>query len=354
MRGSGYTIYQTSTDLNARIGENYPATPLDIPGFVYNENPANPVDGNPPLASGDLTEDGLSLNLYYDRILYPYEFRFLEYGTPNPVAEPVSDTARYQDKVTQEAKTVPGYTLVEGTKNPQTITIAMEEGTAAVNNVRTFYYVAETVNISYRIVGPTGCGSLDNYQDNTVKVIDGTVIGSTPTASAGFKFVGWFKDEACTEAADASWIVADNKLTPDKTKNYGTEETPAMGYEAATYYAKFEADVADLTITKHGYVATDGEQSFIFTVTGPDGFSKKIVIQGNGTVVLTGLKIGEYTVTEDTAWSWRYTPESGSVSITLKPGETNAVTYVNERTNDKWLGDDSYVKNVFTKTVSGN
>ena len=65
-------------------------------------------------------------------------------------------------------------------------------------------------------------------------MIDGTVIGSTPTASAGFKFVGWFKDEACTEAADASWIVADNKLTPDKTKNYGTKETPAMGYEAAT------------------------------------------------------------------------------------------------------------------------
>ena len=354
--GSGYTIYQTSTDLNAQIGENYPATPLDIPGFVYNADPANPVVGNPPLASGVLTEDGLSLNLYYDRILYPYEFRFLEYGTTNPVAEPVSGTARYQDKVTQEAKTVPGYTLVEGTKNPQTITIAMEEGTAAVNNVRTFYYVAETVNISYRVVGPTGCGSLDNYQDNTVKVIDGTVIGSTPTASAGFKFVGWFKDEACTETGkvEASWIGADNKLTPGKTKNYGTEETTAMGYEAATYYAKFEYDVADLTITKHGYVATDGEQSFIFTVTGPEGFSKKIVIQGNGTVVLKGLKIGEYAVTEDTAWSWRYTPESGSVSITLKPGETNAVTYVNERTNDKWLGDDSYVKNVFTKTVSGN
>ena len=354
--GSGYTIYQTSTDLNARIGEDYPATPLDIPGFVYNAKPANPVDGNPPLASDVLTADGLSLNLYYDRILYPYEFRFLEYGTSNPVAELVSGVARYQDKVTQEAKTVPGYTLVEGTKNPQTVTIAMEDGAAAVNNVRTFYYVAETVNISYRIVGPTDCGSLDNYQDNTVKVIDGTVIGSTPTASAGFKFVGWFKDEACTETGkvEASWVSADNKLTPGKTKNYGTEETTAMGYEAATYYAKFEYDVADLTITKNGYVATDGEQSFIFTVTGPDNFSKKIVIQGNGTVVLKGLKIGTYTVTEDTAWSWRYTPKSGSVSIMLKPGETNVVTYVNERTNDKWLGDDSYVKNVFTKTVSGN
>lgn len=354
--GSGYTIYQTSTDLNARIGENYPATPLDIPGFVYNAKPANPVDGNPPLASGDLTEDGLSLNLYYDRILYPYEFRFLEYGTTNTkVAEPVSGVARYQDKVTQEAKTVPGYTLVEGTKNPQTITIAMEEGTAAVNNVRTFYYVAETVNISYRVVGPTGCGSLDNYQDNTVKVIDGTVIGSTPTASAGFKFVGWFKDEACTETGkvEASWVSADNKLTPGKTKNYGTQETTAMGYEAATYYAKFEADVADLTITKHGYVATDGEQSFIFTVTGPEGFSKKIVIQGNGTVVLKGLKIGTYTVTEDTNWSWRYTSKSGSVDITLAPGQTNRVTYVNERTNEKWLDGNAYAKNVFG-SISGN
>ena len=358
--GSGYTIYQTSTDLNARIGENYPATPLDIPGFVYNAKPANPVDGNPPLASGDLTEDGLSLNLYYDRVLYPYEFRFLEYGTPNTVAETVSGTARYQDKVTQEAKTVPGYTLVEGTKNPQTITIAMEEGTAAVNNVRTFYYVAETVNISYRVVGPTGCGSLDNYQDNTVKVIDGTVIGSTPTASAGFKFVGWFKDEACTETGkvEASWIGADNKLTPGKTKNYGTEETPAKGYEAATYYAKFEADVANLTITKQGYQEIDGKQSFIFTVTGPEGFSKKIVIQGNGTVVLTGLKIGEYTVTEDTAWSWRYTPRGGAVQkIELQPGITNTVNYMNDRTNNKWLDGNAYCKNVFgtiIETDSGN
>lgn len=358
--GSGYTIYQTSTDLNAQIGENYPATPLDIPGFVYNADPANPVDGNPPLASSVLTEDGLSLNLYYDRILYPYEFRFLEYGTPNPVAEPVSGTARYQDKVTQEAKTVPGYTLVEGTKNPQTITIAMEEGTAAVNNVRTFYYVAETVNISYRVVGPTGCGSLDNYQDNTVKVIDGTVIGSTPTASAGFKFVGWFKDEACTETGkvEASWIGADNKLTPGKTKNYGTEETSAMGYEAATYYAKFEYDVADLSITKQGYNEIDGKQSFIFTVTGPEGFSKKIVIQGNGTVVLKGLKIGDYTVTEDTAWSWRYSPDGGAVrTITLQPGKTNSVTYVNNRTNNKWLDGNAYVKNVFgtiIETDSGN
>ena len=347
LNNDGYTEYQSSTDINTLIGTEVKEDPLTIAGFAYNADKSNP--------SGTLTDDGLLLNLYYDRIEYPYEFRFLEYGTDKKLVDAESGNARYQARVSQTAKEIPGYTLVSDAN--QTINIAIEDPANVANkNVKVFYYTEQTVDIKYLVSGPQGCGTLSSYQDNSLNVRTGTPGGSTPTASAGFKFVGWFKDEACTETGkvEASWIGADNKLTPGKTKNYGTEETPAMGYEAATYYAKFEADVADLTITKHGYVATDGEQSFIFTVTGPDNFSKKIVIQGNGTVVLTGLKIGEYAVTEDTAWSWRYTPESGSVSITLKPGETNAVTYVNERTNDKWLGDDSYVKNVFTKTVSGN
>lgn len=337
-----YTEYQSSTNLNATIGEDYSESPLTLTGFTYNAGKST--------ASGTLSADGLVLMLYYDRNAYPYEFRFLVQGTEKPIADPVTGSARYQARVTQGAKEVPGYTLVLGTTNPQTIDIVAEEGNTAVNNVKIFYYVEDTVDIKYEVVGPQGCGTLDNYQDNTVKVIDGTPEGSTPTASAGFKFIGWYKDKDCTQPVDAAWI-AENKITPQKTADLGDG---TKGYEAATYYAKFEADVADLTITKQGYNEIDGKQSFIFTVTGPDNFSKKIVIQGNGTVVLTGLKIGEYTVTEDTAWSWRYTPESGSVSIMLKPGETNNVIYMNKRTNDKWLGDDSYVKNVFTKTVSGN
>lgn len=348
-----YTEYQSSTNLNATIGTDYSESPLTLTGFTYNEGKST--------ASGKLSADGLVLTLYYDRNVYPYEFRFLVQGTTETkVADPVTGNARYQARVTQGAKEVPGYTLVLGTTNPQTIDIVAEEGNTAVNNVKIFYYVEDTVDIKYEVVGPQGCGSLDNYQDNTVKVIDGTVIGSTPTASAGFKFVGWFKDEACTETGkvEASWIGADNKLTPGKTKNYGTQETPVLGYEAATYYAKFEADVADLSITKQGYNEIDGKQSFIFTVTGPEGFSKKIVIQGNGTVVLTGLKIGDYTVTEDTAWSWRYTPRDGAVrTIPLQPGKTNSVTYVNDRTNNKWLDGNAYYKNVFgtiIETDSGN
>lgn len=349
LNNDGYTEYQSSTDINTLIGTEVTENPLTIAGFAYNADKSNP--------SGTLTDNGLLLNLYYDRVEYPYEFRFLEYGTDKKLVDAESGNARYQARVSQTAKEIPGYTLVSDAN--QTINIAIEDPADVANkNVKVFYYTEQTVDIKYLVSGPQGCGTLSSYQDNSLNVRTGTPGGSTPTANAGFKFVGWFKDEACTEAADASWVSADNKLTPGKTKNYGTEETTAMGYEAATYYAKFEADVADLSITKQGYNEIDGKQSFIFTVTGPEGFSKKVVIQGNGTVVLKGLKIGEYTVTEDTAWSWRYTPRDGAVrTIPLQPGKTNSVTYVNDRTNNKWLDGNAYCKNVFgtvIETDSGN
>ena len=246
--------------------------------------------------------------------------------------------------MTQTAKTIPGYTLVS-TEN-QAIHIAIEDGTTAVKNVKIFYYTEQTVDIKYEVVGPTGCGTLDNYQETQLKVTTGEVKGSTPTAAEGFKFVGWYKDQDCTQPVDAAWV-ADSKLTPGKTKNYGTAEKPVMGYEAATYYAKFEYDVADLTITKQGCENIDERQSFLFDVTGPNGYSKRVVINGNGSVTIKGLKIGTYTVTEVTNWSWRYAADSSSQSIELKPAETNAVTFVNTRSNHKWLGGDAYKKNIF-------
>lgn len=355
IKGEGYAEYQKSTNLNGVIGTEYPETPLTIPGFEYNSNPQHPVDGYPAQASGTLTEAGPVLNLYYDRILYPYEFRFVEKDSSpeKTLADSVTDYARYQAQVTQTAKAIPGYTLVSAEN--QAINIAIEDpANVASKNVKTFYYVEQTVEIKYVVSGPEGCGTLDNYQESQLKVTTGTVKGAVPTAADGFKFVGWYTDEACTQPVIATWVM-NNKITPEKTKNLGNN---VKGYEAATYYAKFEADVANLTITKQGYEEIDGKQSFIFTVTGPEGFSKKIVIQGNGTVVLTGLKIGTYTVTEDTAWSWRYTPRGGAEqTITLQAGKTNSVTYVNDRTNNKWLDGNAYCKNVFgtvIETDSGN
>lgn len=338
LEGDGYTERQSSTNLNGVIGTEYSEEPLEIAGFRYNGTKSN--------ANGTLTAEGLVLNLYYDRIEYPYEFRFVEKDSDpeKQLAESVTGTARYQKLVTQRAKDIPGYTLVSAEN--QSINIAIEDGTTAVKNVKTFYYTEQTVDIKYEVVGPDGCGTLDNYQDAQLKVTTGEVNGSTPTANDGFKFVGWYKDKSCTEPVDADWV-KDSKLTPDKTKNYGTAEKPVMGYEAATYHAKFEYDVADLTITKQGCENIDEGQSFIFDVTGPNGYSKRVVINGNASVTIKGLKIGAYTVTEVTNWSWRYTADSNSQSIDLKPAMSNTVNFTNTRSNHKWLGGDAYSKNIF-------
>ena len=170
--GDGYTEYQSSTSLNGEIGTTYTETPLTIPGFQYNAKNSE--------ASGKLTESGLVLNLYYDRIDYPYEFRFVDMDTKQQVADSVSGRARYQAQVTRQAKTIPGYELVSG-GNSQSMVIQIEDpDDVASKNVKTFYYREQTVDIKYVAVG---FGTLDKVQDSNVKVLSGTVQARRPRRS---------------------------------------------------------------------------------------------------------------------------------------------------------------------------
>ena len=321
------------------IGTIYNADPMTIPGFTYDSTVSGTV------ISGELTANGLELKLYYTRNSYPYQVRYLEQGTGKQLAEPKDGTGKYGQVVSESAIDIDGYDAVDPTS--QTLNIRIEESsTEAKLNIITFYYKEKEVTINYRVVGPAGCGTVTPASE-TLKVLSGTAQGSTATANENFRFVGWYKDEECTQPVDADWV-KDSKLTPGKTKNYGTAEKPVMGYEAATYYAKFEYDVADLTITKTGCVDTDLNQSFIFTITGPDGYRNQIVIKGNGSVTIKGLKIGEYTIHEESGWSWRYS--CADQKVTLKGGAdvTNSVTMANSRDNDKWLDNNASADNIFT------
>lgn len=193
----------------------------------------------------------------------------------------------------------------------------------------------ETVNINYVPVGPADAmnfGSVDPASE-TVMVKSGTAVGSTPAAASGFKFVGWFKDQACTQPVDATWI-ENNKIIPQKT----TE-----AYEAATYYAKFDYAVADLTIKQVGEIA-DVNQTFIYVVTGGDlpESGIKVAVKGNSSVTIKNLKIGSYTVTEETNWNWRCGTTGGSQSITLQGAQTNEVIFTNNASNSKWLSGNAY------------
>lgn len=216
--------------------------------------------------------------------------------------------------------------------------------TASTEKPTTEEATEEQVNIFYEPVGPAGAANFGSVApvSETVMVESGAAVGSTPAAASRFKFVGWYKDEACTEAVDPSWVT-DNKLTPGKTKNYGTAESPVMGYEAATYYAKFDYAVADLTIKQVGGIA-DENQTFIYVVTGGDlpESGIKVAVKGNSSVTIRNLKIGSYTVTEETNWNWRCGTTGGSQSITLQGAQTNEVRFTNTVSNSKWLSGNAY------------
>lgn len=341
--GDGYTEYRSSTNLNGVIKTEYSETPLTIAGFEFNESKST--------TSGKLTASGLVLNLYYDRIQYPYEFRFLDRETNEPLAAPAKGKDRYQAQVTQKAETIPGYTLVSAEN--QAINIAIEDpADVAKKNVKTFYYQEQTVDIKYQIVGPTGSGTLNNYQETQLKVLNGKANGSRPTAEKGYKFVGWFEDEACTQQVKSSWVGADNKLTPQQSVKYGSNK---YGYGAATYYAKFERDVFNLTIEKKAANGSkiDQNQTFVFRVQG-EGVNMQVVITGANKQVIKNLPVGDYTITEDTSWSWKYTPDGGATQE-LKAGRIHdgvaTVTFKNENNGTNWL---TSIAKVINTWVNGN
>lgn len=329
IEGEDYTEYQSSTDLNGVIGKTYTAQQLtNLPGFEFNAGKSK--------TSGTVGAGGLVLNLYYDRIEYPYEFRFLEQGTNKQLAPLAKGTARYQARVTETAKPIPGYTLVSAEN--QAINIAIEDPAGvAKKNVKTFYYQEQTVDIKYEVVGPTGSGTLNNYQETQLKVLHGTANGSTPTPNAGYKFVGWYTDSDCKHQVADSWVGDDNKLTPQQSVKYDNQE----GYGAATYYAKFERDVFDLTIKKKAANDSniDPNQTFVFRVKG-EGVNMQVVITGANEQVIKNLPVGDYTITEDTSWSWKYTPVGGATqelkSDSIQDG-TATVTFKNENKGTNWL-----------------
>ena len=113
----------------------------------------------------------------------------------------------------------------------------------------------------------------------------------------------------------------------------------------------------DLTIKKTGTQPIDENQSFVFKVTkdGDTTFSMDVVIQGNSSVTIKGLKPGTYTVTEEIGWSWRYTPKANGQTVTPENAVNGVVTvtFENTREKSKWLNGGALRKNLWgTSTAS--
>ena len=338
-----WTEYASSQAIGD-IGTTYTADPMTIPGFTYDST----VEGT--LTSGELTANGLELKLYYTRNAYPYQVRYLEQGTGKQLAAPKFSTGKYGQEISESAIHIANYTAVDPTS--QTLNIRIEEGTEAELNIITFYYTENEAIINYVVVGPTGCGTVSPTSE-TLKVLSGTAQGSTATANENFRFIDWYKDADCTIPVTPDWEYPKAMLTPVKAEN--------EVWTDATYYAKFEYDLPDLTIVTTGTQPIDENQSFIFHVDGVEGTDTEIIhltvaIYGDGSKTIKDLPIGTYTVTEDGNWSWRYeaTPDHPNGQITLSATQKNEVIFSNARASApttenptgsgvwKWLNGDAY------------
>lgn len=327
LEGDGYTEYRTIQS-PGKIGAEITEAPLTLTGFTYNAKKSK--------SSGTLTEDGLVLNLYYDRNEYRYTVKYLEYRTDRVLHDQktTEETYRYGKVVSEDAIDIPGYTVVGASTKTRTIRTS--------DNVITFYYNEQEVTINYVAVPAEG-GSVSRASE-TIKASTGEAQGSVPAAKSGYRFAGWYTDETCKNSANLAWIDGENKLTPEKSEGL---------YRSATYYAKFVKDTASLEITKTGAEDIDENQTFLFHVKGVESdentrdIDLTVTIHGNGSVKITELPVGAYTVTELTNWSWRYTPDKGKQTVTLDPNGSNVVCFANSREKTQWLDGDNYNVNIF-------
>lgn len=192
--------------------------------------------------------------------------------------------------------------------------------------------------------------------DNTAKSADNSLVsGGTIVLKAGEYAVvnnvpggSVTVSESVAEDSefDVSWNVAGSK-----TEGSAVTATVTAGNQTEIVCVNtYSPLVADLTITKTGArTDLDENQSFIFDVVGPNDFKITVTINGNGSVTIKDVPFGQYTVTENTDWSWRYTPTGGpSKTMTLVANGRNEVEFENTRSRIYWLSGDSCKENQFT------
>lgn len=221
-----------------------------------------------------------------------------------------------------------------------TATVHVLKPTVTVNATDVWKYYGEDYNTPE---GSTVTGSVTWADERDHDISGITVIGSEPYGTDDLQY-----------SYDHGRFVVPNTDTTIKVS------AKVDGVEKASTSYVVHPKFCTLTIKKEVAKLYGANDSFIFNVVG-DGnikYEAKVVINGAGSATLTGLPVGNYTVTEDTAWSWRYKSDNSKATTTLSSAKANdSVTITNKLDDNKYLGDETYVinkckSNTITKVTS--
>jgi uncharacterized repeat protein (TIGR02543 family) len=252
----------------------------------------------------------------------------------------VVDSQKYDTTYETKTPTLNGFSLIDN-KYTKSIIVKIDDTNFSSNSIQFTYNPIDSVLFSYeaKYFDGTKSSTSTPLSSNQESVYIGTRPKSV-TADLNFenyKFEGWYTNEDCTQSVKGGEVTtgSTNVLTP-LSNNVDT-----------TYYAKYVYQCGDLTITNTSEVA----QSFEYVVTGIGSnnstITVKVCIDGQGSKTITGLPVGDYTVTQ-TTWSWRYSAstENSTVELTTSGAE---VKFSQSMVNTKWLDGNAYLDMTPTK-----
>lgn len=116
----------------------------------------------------------------------------------------------------------------------------------------------------------------------------------------------------------------------------GTHAETCPLYEAPAEPEEEQAESNGASLTVSVQVSGADNGNAVLNLTGPEGYSKRIVVQGSSTVTLSGLEAGGYTVSDGKV----------SQSVTLEAGGSDSVEITVTRSSHGWLTGEAY--RVFT------
>lgn len=200
--------------------------------------------------------------------------------------------------------------------------------TVTVNATDVWMYYGEDYNTPE---GSTVTGSVTWADEHGHDISGITVIGSEPYGT----------DDLQYSYDHGEFVVPNTDTTIKVSAKVGGVEKASTSYVVRPKFCT-------LTVNKSVAKTYSNNDSFIFNVVGKGNvpYNAQVVITGNGSATLTGLPVGDYTVTEDTGWSWRYTCDNSSASTTLSASKDNdRLTITNKLTENNWLGNETFVIN---------
>ena len=365
--GVTYELAQSEQGI-ADLDNTITASPKTYPGFefeyaeiiTYKEvgsgesatwEPQKTKVTDPALIKGTVGLGGLEIKIYYKRLKFDYTVKYLEYGTEKLL---YSDT--FEDHIlgsvvshTAPVTYVLGeatYIYVDGLDSDDAQRTKYQEIFVEEDrNVMVFYYNIRRTQVNYHIVctvpSLTGLNAISLANERIATTED--LLGSIAYAGSGFKFMGWYYDEACDEPVPASWVT-DTELIPKEI---------VIGDDGMEhFYALFEPIYGGIEITKSGVETQDAvDHHFLFRVKGKDTNNQHIdlivSVLGNGTVSIENVPIGDYNVTELTDWSWDYECEDDTNEVVVTEDQVSKTEFSNQTKNSNWLSGEAENENVF-------